>query len=111
MLLEDVLAQLRTQSSFTEREKIVIAHGSVRFPYQYPISEGMTTTDLIMLAGGLTESALGNDGEITRYSIDENRQTLVMHINIDLDAQAYPLTPGMTLYALSRFLCGTIKNR
>lgn len=97
MLLEDVLAQLRTQSSFTEREKIVIAHGSVRFPYQYPISEGMTTTDLIMLAGGLTESALGNDGEITRYSIDENRQTLVMHINIDLDAQAYPLTPGDTL--------------
>lgn len=97
LLLEDVLAQLRTQSSFTEREKIVIAHGSVRFPGQYPISEGMTTTDLIMLAGGLTESALGNDGEITRYSIDENRQTLVMHINIDLDAQAYPLTPGDTL--------------
>lgn len=96
-LLEDVLAQLRTQSSFNEREQIVIAHGSVRFPGEYPATKGMTSTDLIKLAGGLTESALGNDGEITRYSIDQSRQTVVMHINIDLDAEDYPLTPGDTL--------------
>lgn len=97
LLLSNVLEQLRTQSSFNEREQIVIAHGSVRFPGEYPATKNMTSTDLVLLAGGLTESALGNDGEITRYSIDENRQTMVMHINVDLDSGDYPLTAGDTL--------------
>lgn len=95
--LEEVVEQLESQARFKERRKIVSVSGSVRFPGTYPLAKGMTTDELIQLAGGLTESALDTNGEITRYDIDDNRQRLVMHINIDFSGKAVELEPGDTL--------------
>lgn len=95
--LAEVVTQLESQARFKERRKVVTVSGSVRFPGIYPLAEDMTTDELIELAGGLTESALDTNGEITRYDIDENRQRVVMHLNIDFTGVPVELMPGDTL--------------
>lgn len=95
--LAEVVAQLQAQARYNERQKVISVVGSVRFPGQYPLADNMTTAQLIHLAGGLTESAFGTTGEITRYEIDENLQRVVMHINVDLTAPPLELIPGDTL--------------
>lgn len=95
--LGDVVAQLEAQARFKERKKIVNITGSVRFPGRYPLATGMSTEELIELAGGLTDSALDSNGEITRYDIDENRQRVVMHISVDFKSAPVELEPGDTL--------------
>lgn len=95
--LADVVKQLEAQARFNERKKVVSISGSVRFPGVYPLSENMTSQQLIQLAGGLTESALDSNGEITRYGIDEQRQRVVVHIEVNLSAAPVELEPGDTL--------------
>ena len=95
--LAELIQQLQTQASFLERQQVVNISGSVRFPGLYPLSKGMTTNELIRLAGGLTESAMGTNGEITRYDIDKNRQRVVQHFNVDLTHKPMVLDPGDTL--------------
>lgn len=97
MALADVLADLQVQSHYQDRERTVSVAGSVRFPGQYPLAEGMTTEELIDLAGGLTESALGTEAELTRYSIDENLRRVVVHVPVDLQGPKEVLRPGDTL--------------
>jgi protein involved in polysaccharide export with SLBB domain len=95
--LADVVKQLEAQARFNERKKVVSISGSVRFPGVYPLADNMTSHQLIQLAGGLTESALDSNGEITRYGIDEERRRVVVHIGIDLSAEPVELEPGDTL--------------
>lgn len=95
--LADVVKQLEAQARFNERKKVVSISGSVRFPGLYPLSDGMTTHELIQLAGGLTESALDTNGEITRYGIDEERRRVVVHIAVDFSKEPVEIEPGDTL--------------
>lgn len=95
--LASLLEQLQNQANYNERTQTVAISGSVRFPGDYPLTSAMTTKDLIRLAGGLTESAMGTNGEITRYSIGENRQRTVEHILVDFAAKPALLQPGDTL--------------
>jgi polysaccharide export outer membrane protein len=95
--LAEVVKQLDAQARFNERKKVVSISGSVRFPGLYPLANGMTTQQLIQLAGGLTESALDSNGEITRYSIDENRQRVVSHVGVNFSDAPVQLEPGDTL--------------
>ncbi|HEY7774771.1 MAG TPA: SLBB domain-containing protein [Marinagarivorans sp.] len=88
---------LRQQARFQEREQIVHISGSVKFPGSYPLTTNMTTESLIELAGGLTESAYGSNGEITRYKISDELQRIVMHINVDLQDEPRQMLPGDTL--------------
>ncbi len=96
-LLEDVLAQLRIQADIAERKKIINVFGSIRFPGEYPFAENLRANDAVKLAGGFTESALGTDAEITRYDLDDQRNTVVMHIDIDLGLDNVALVEGDTL--------------
>jgi polysaccharide biosynthesis/export protein len=96
-ILEEINQRLTTQSQFQERQKIVGISGSVRFPGAYPLTTGMNAQDLIMLAGGLTESALGTQGEITRYDISQSMERVVMHVAVDLNDPRVALQPGDTL--------------
>lgn len=95
--LKSLLDQLQNQANYNERTQTVAVSGSVRFPGDYPLTSAMTTEDLIRLAGGLTESAMGTNGEITRYSIDESRQRTVEHIHVDFAAKPALLQPGDSL--------------
>jgi polysaccharide export outer membrane protein len=95
--LAEVIQQLEAQARFNERKKVVSISGSVRYPGLYPLADGMTTQQLIQLAGGLTESALDSNGEITRYSIDADRRRVVEHIAVSFSQTPIQLEPGDTL--------------
>lgn len=82
--LEEIIARLKTQARYLENEKTVTISGSVRFPGIYPLAKGMKAHQLVKLAGGLTENALGTIGEITRYDTDENLNQRAAHISINL---------------------------
>lgn len=96
-LLEETIDRLKTQAQFQERQKTVGISGSVRFPGVYPLAEQMSAQDLISLSGGLTESALGTQGEITRYDISQNMERVVMHVAVDLNDPRVQLQPADTL--------------
>ncbi|MFZ4621889.1 MAG: SLBB domain-containing protein [Bacteroidota bacterium] len=53
-------------------EKEVEIFGNVKKPGKYPLSRGMTVTDLIMLAGGYTQDAWTQRGEVARVTRSEN---------------------------------------
>ena len=95
--LEEVLKDIQIQSRYQQREKTVTISGSVRFPGNYPLAEGMTADELVRLAGGLTESALGTTGELTRYDVNENLERVVVHLPVDLQDPTMILQPSDTL--------------
>ena len=96
-MLAQTIDLLRQQSRFQEREQVVFITGSIKFPGNYPLTTNMNTESLIKLAGGLTESAYGSNGEITRYEISDELQRIVMHINVNLQDEPRALLPGDTL--------------
>lgn len=97
-ILSDLNAKLKVQSNFEQREQTVRVYGSVRFPGEYPLAgEFMNVKDLINLAGGLTESALGTGAEITRYDLSDNRERVDLRIDLDLTSENPVLKPGDTL--------------
>ncbi len=96
-MLTALKERLSTQSNFEQRELIATIYGSIRYPGSYPISKNMTTADLINLAGGLTESALGQTGEITRFNVDASRKTEVKHISVNLSSAPEKIMPSDTL--------------
>ncbi|MFL0809462.1 MAG: SLBB domain-containing protein [Agarilytica sp.] len=97
-ILQSLINKLKIQSSFDQRTQVVRVFGSVRFPGEYPLSStGMKVKDLINLAGGLTESALGSGAEITRYDLSDDRQRIDLRIDLDLAIENPILKPGDTL--------------
>ncbi len=97
-ILSGLIKKLKVQSNFEQREQTVRVFGSIRFPGEYPLaSTAMTVKDLINLAGGLTESALGTGAEITRYDLSENRERVDLRIDLDLALENPSLKPGDTL--------------
>ena len=97
-LLSELNDKLKLQSNIDRRQQIVRIDGSVRFPGDYPLASNMTPTNLVQLAGGFTESALGRDGEITRYQINDARERVVIRAQVDFSNQNQPaLLPGDTL--------------
>ena len=96
-LLTDIIQRLATQASIFERAQIISITGSVRFPGTYPLARNMDMQDAIFFAGGLTESAMGTSGEITRYDLNEERSTIVMHIDLDMQIDNPVLQAGDTL--------------
>lgn len=83
-LLRGLLDRLKTQADINQRQQVIELTGSVRFPGRYPLAENMDTQSAIYMAGGLIESALDTTAEITRYDLNEEHTTVVMHINIDM---------------------------
>lgn len=83
-LLKTVIERLRMQASRENRQKVVNITGNVRFPGSYPLTEGMSTQQLIALAGGLNENAYNLSGEITRYSLDEQQRQQIHYVDVQL---------------------------
>lgn len=100
LLLEELVSQLKLQANFDEREQTVQVHGSVRFKGDYPHAKGMDARDLIKLAGGLLEHALDSKAEITRHTLDEQRNNSIMHINFSLQSENPMLVEGDSLRIL-----------
>ena len=63
------ITQLKRQATLGTSAKIVASGGTVRFPGEYPLVEGMSIDDLIRLSGGLVESAYSQSAEIARIDL------------------------------------------
>ena len=63
------ITQLKRQATLGTSAKIVASGGTVRFPGEYPLVEGMSIDDLIRLSGGLVESAYSQTAEIARIDL------------------------------------------
>jgi protein involved in polysaccharide export with SLBB domain len=90
---EDVV---RISSIYDLQEEFYVQiSGEVKNPGTYPFSKQMTAEDLIILAGGLRESANTNDIEIARRSTSNDSGTFSelfpLKINIGLDIQENPV--------------------
>ncbi|WP_449397078.1 SLBB domain-containing protein [Cognataquiflexum aquatile] len=90
---EDVV---RVSSIYDLQEEFYVqVSGEVKNPGTYPFSKQMTAEDLIILAGGLRESANTSDVEIARRSATSDSGTfsdlVPIKINIGLDIQENPV--------------------
>lgn len=83
-LLGEVNSRLRAQASQAEPARVVQISGDVRYPGEYPLSDGMDVQTLITAAGGLTESAESREAEITRFEVDGTEGRIANHFSINL---------------------------
>ncbi len=97
LLVLPLVERLRLQADYDQHQQIVRVDGSVRFPGEYPLAQSMSAKDLVLLAGGFTESALGRDAEITRYDVNAQRERVVLHIKVDLASEDPVLQEGDSL--------------
>jgi protein involved in polysaccharide export with SLBB domain len=62
----------------------VTIQGDVIRPGIYPLSEGMTVTDLLRLAGDFKRSAYRDVAGLSSYTIENGQRVLVNHTEVDL---------------------------
>ena len=67
--LAPYVAKLKRQTNLGRLGKVVTAKGTVRFPGEYPLVDGMSVGDLIEMAGGLLDSAYSQSAEIARIDM------------------------------------------
>jgi protein involved in polysaccharide export with SLBB domain len=84
-LQEDDEIRLFSVSEFRPDRYVAIS-GSVRKPGQYPFREGMTMRDLVLLAGGIEESAYLREAEIARLPQDRANGVTAQTFRAQMDS-------------------------
>ena len=84
-LQEDDIIEVFALTSFRPDRYVTIG-GAVRRGGQFPFRQGMTMRDLILLAGGLEESAYLREAEIARLPDDRSGMTTAVTIRVSLDS-------------------------
>jgi polysaccharide biosynthesis/export protein len=77
--------QVFSQTEFRPRRYVVI-NGAVRRSGRFPFREGMTMRDLLLMAGGLQESALLAEAEIARLPATRAAGEIARTIRVPLDS-------------------------
>ena len=62
----------------------VSIHGEVLRPGEYPMSEGMTVSGLVRLAGGFRRGAYRKEADLSSYVIENDEKVLVKHSVVDI---------------------------
>lgn len=88
--IKPLLDAMKSQASGGQPAKVVMVSGNVRFPGEYPLTENMTSEDLLAAAGGLLESAYSVDAEVTRSVIDANQYQQSLRVKVSFSAQVSP---------------------
>lgn len=65
-LLEPVLERLKRQSNAEDSLAIAAVSGQVKFPGEYPVTQSLTISSLVLAAGGLTDAAFTARAELSR---------------------------------------------
>ena len=104
-MLSSTIDQLKWQANHLQPPQIVSVKGNVRFPGEYPLTEDMTASELIQLAGGLTDRAYSLEAEISRYHYSVNKEQNLEHLNLDIQD-----TESHKLIAEDRLLIKRIPN-
>lgn len=88
-LFEPVIQRLKAQASPTRPQQTIAISGPVRYPGEYPLPATQRLEDAVFVAGGLKDSASLYQGEIARYTVDENGVGQMRILNVNLaDAMA-----------------------
>jgi polysaccharide export outer membrane protein len=102
-LVEDDIIQLFSLNEFRP-DRFVAIGGAVRKPGRYPFRRGITMRDLVLLAGGLEESAFLKEAEIARLPGDRTGSATAITLRVPLDStylferragEAYLGAPGL----------------
>jgi polysaccharide biosynthesis/export protein len=95
--LAPVMARLAGQATKEFENQLITINGEVRFPGTYPYSKDMTIPEIILAAGGLTESAYLDWFEISRFFTDKStmasRNTYEVNLQAEMDAPKTRLKP------------------
>ena len=70
--LDGIINRLSQQTLAGEWAPIASISGPIKFPGTYPLAENGSLRDILLAAGGLNENALLMEGEVLRYTLDEN---------------------------------------
>jgi polysaccharide export outer membrane protein len=82
--LSQLIMQLKQQSRIGEVAKVVTIGGAVQSPGEYPMTENMTLTQLIIAAGGLQEQAYRQSIELARSDFSNGVKVISSHQSINL---------------------------
>ena len=94
-----MIQQLRSQRRFDNAEKVVTIAGPVRFPGDYPLTNGMDIKQLINAAGGPNDSAYMGAVEITREDLSDSELAKTEIKFSDLSGQLRNTGEGFALEA------------
>ena len=83
-LIQKLTEELRLQARSGEMARIASINGTVRSPGVYPLTKGMTVTQLVAAAGGLSEEAYTQVVELSRYDFSNLEKTASDHFSITL---------------------------
>ena len=98
--LDPLLDVIKAQTGFSEPAQIVSINGTVQFPDEYPLTQGMGVMALINAAGGLTEAAYTGLIEIARRDLSDPQQAKVtielasLSVLMGAGANDFPLRPN-----------------
>jgi protein involved in polysaccharide export with SLBB domain len=84
-LREDDEIRVFSVSEFRPERYIAIT-GAVRNPGRFPYREGMTMRDVVLLAGGLEQSAYLQEAEVARLPVDRSRGITATTFRVPLDS-------------------------
>lgn len=95
-LREDDVVEVFAVSKFRP-DRYVSIGGAVRHGGRFPYREGMTMRDLVLMAGGLEESAYLKEAEIARLPDDRSGATTAVTVRVPLDSTyLFERRPGQT---------------
>jgi polysaccharide export outer membrane protein len=69
-LVAPLVEQMKFQARSGTPSRVVDIGGAVMFPGQYPMTNGMRISDLLLLAGEMKEEAFQPEAELTRYGVN-----------------------------------------
>ena len=81
-LLDELLSDLRRQGRPGIGTPLVMVSGLVRFPGEYPLIDDMHFFDLINASGGLTDASYTLSAELTKFSVNNDQNAKVKHIQL-----------------------------
>ncbi|NRP47425.1 Polysialic acid transport protein KpsD precursor [Marinobacterium sp. xm-m-312] len=93
-ILKDEVKRLREQVGFGELAPIIEVGGAVAKPGAYPMTAGMRINDLIIAAGGMTESAYGLTATLSRRSLLNGEFSKIDRFDIALTSNSALVESG-----------------
>ena len=81
-MLKFLLSDLRSHTSAGKYARLIRISGSIHFPGEYPLTEGMSLYNLLHAGGGTKDSAYMIDAEITRMIVGSDQVASIKHIRL-----------------------------
>jgi len=83
-VLTEIVERMTQQTDKGGLPHVVTIDGNVKFPGTYPLAEGLSVRELVLLAGGLKEASYLGNAEVTRRDLSNQEEASISHINVNL---------------------------